>query len=88
MSVFLATNTRTHSCGQLGLSDVGKQVVLTGWVNSFRDHGKAVVFVDLRDRDGLTQLVFDAEFSASAHEVAGDLRSEWPPAPRARGGWR
>ena len=77
MSVFLATHTRTHSCGQLSLKDVGAQVVLTGWVNSFRDHGKAVVFVDLRDRDGLTQLVFDAEFSAAAHEVAGDLRSEW-----------
>jgi aspartyl-tRNA synthetase len=76
MSQFLATHTRTHSCGALRAGDVGKQVVLTGWVQSRRDHG-GCVFIDLRDRDGLTQLVFDPEFDKAAHAVAGDLRNEW-----------
>jgi aspartyl-tRNA synthetase len=76
MSQFLATHTRTHSCGQLRASDAGKQVVLTGWVQSRRDHG-GCVFIDLRDRDGITQLVFDGSFDKSALEAAGDLRSEW-----------
>ena len=75
MSTFLSTHTRTHSCGQLRAGDVGKQVVLTGWVQSRRDHG-GCVFIDLRDRDGLTQLVFDPEFDKAAHAVAGDLRNE------------
>ena len=76
MSTFLSTHTRTHSCGALRAEDVGKQVVLTGWVQTYRDHGKAV-FVDLRDREGLTQLVFDPSFEANAHEIAKALRSEW-----------
>jgi aspartyl-tRNA synthetase len=76
MSAFLATHTRTHSSGALRPSDVGKHVVLTGWVHSYRDHG-GCVFIDLRDREGLTQLVFDPEFDKAAHAVAGDLRSEW-----------
>src|SRR3954463_3337545 len=76
MSVFLATNARTHSCGQLRASDVGKQVVLTGWVQGYRDFG-GCVFIDLRDREGVTQLVFDPQFDKAAHEVARDLRSEW-----------
>jgi aspartyl-tRNA synthetase len=76
MSQFLATHTRTHSCGALRAGDVGKQVVLTGWVQSRRDHG-GCVFIDLRDRDGLTQLVFDPEYDKAAHAVAGDLRNEW-----------
>jgi aspartyl-tRNA synthetase len=76
MSAFLSTHTRTHSCGALRAGDVGSHVVLTGWVQSYRDHG-GCVFIDLRDRDGLTQLVFDPEFDAPAHVVAGTLRSEW-----------
>ncbi|MBV8760920.1 MAG: aspartate--tRNA ligase [Deltaproteobacteria bacterium] len=76
MSTFLSTHTRTHSAGQLRAGDAGKQVVLTGWVQSRRDHG-GCVFIDLRDRDGLTQLVFDPEFDKAAHAVAGDLRHEW-----------
>jgi aspartyl-tRNA synthetase len=76
MSVFLATHTRTHSCGALRAGDAGKHVVLTGWVQSYRDHG-GVVFVDLRDREGLTQLRFDPSFDAPAHATAGDVRSEW-----------
>ncbi len=76
MSEFLATHTRTHSCGQLRAGDVGQHVVLTGWVKTYRDHGNCV-FIDLRDRDGVTQLVFDPSFDKAAHEVARDLRSEW-----------
>jgi aspartyl-tRNA synthetase len=76
MSQFLATNTRTHSCGQLRAGDVGKRVVLTGWVKTYRDHGKAV-FIDLRDRDGITQLVFDESFAKQPTQAANELRSEW-----------
>src|SRR5688500_37604 len=76
MSQFLATHTRTHSCGQLRAGDVGKHVVLTGWVYSYRDH-RGCVFIDVRDRDGITQLVFDESFDRAAHEIARDLRSEW-----------
>ena len=76
MSGFLSTHSRTHSCGSLRAADAGKQVVLTGWVQSYRDHG-GCVFIDLRDREGLTQLVFDPEFDKPAHALAGDLRSEW-----------
>ena len=76
MSSFLATHTRTHSCGQLRASDAGKRVVVTGWVQSYRDHG-GCVFIDLRDRDGVLQLVFDPEFHTGVIEVASNLRSEW-----------
>src|SRR5678815_4897983 len=76
MSVFLATHTRTHSCGALRAADVGKHVVLTGWVKTYRDH-RGCVFIDLRDRDGVTQLVFDESFDKAAHTAARDLRNEW-----------
>ncbi|HEY1556944.1 MAG TPA: aspartate--tRNA ligase [Kofleriaceae bacterium] len=55
---------------------MGKQVVLTGWVQTYRDFG-GCVFIDLRDRDGLTQLVFDESFEAASHAVGRDLRGEW-----------
>ncbi|MGZ7033469.1 MAG: aspartate--tRNA ligase, partial [Thermoanaerobaculia bacterium] len=67
---------RTHSCGQLRESDIGKEVVLFGWVQGARDQGGAI-FVDLRDRDGLTQVVFDREVSADLHRIAEQLRREW-----------
>lgn len=65
---------RTHTCGQLRLDDVDKQATLVGWVNNYRDHG-GVIFIDLRDRDGLTQLVFHPE-NAQAHADADRLRHE------------
>ncbi len=67
---------RTHSCGWLRLDDAGKKVVLAGWVHSYRDHGN-LVFIDLRDREGLTQLVFDPETQPRTHEIAKTARCEW-----------
>jgi len=76
MSGFLATHTRTHSCGALRSSDAGAHVVLMGWVQSYRDHG-GVVFIDLRDREGVTQLRFDPSVDRAAHTTAGEIRTEW-----------
>jgi aspartyl-tRNA synthetase len=67
---------RTHNCGQLRLSDAGKKVVLAGWVKSYRDHG-GLVFFDLRDREGVTQLVFNPEKQPEAHKLARTVRTEW-----------
>ncbi|MCD6174886.1 MAG: aspartate--tRNA ligase [Planctomycetes bacterium] len=67
---------RTHHCGQLRLEDDTQIVVLSGWVNSYRDHGN-LVFIDLRDRNGLVQLVFDPEADAACHKMARNLRCEW-----------
>ncbi|HEY7088100.1 MAG TPA: aspartate--tRNA ligase, partial [Tepidisphaeraceae bacterium] len=73
----IQTRYRTHTCGQLRKSDVGKTVRLAGWVHSYRDHG-GLVFIDLRDRDGLTQLVFDSDCCGKeCHDEARKLRSEW-----------
>ena len=71
------TRYRDHTCGQLRKGDVGKEVKLAGWVHSYRDHG-GLVFIDLRDRDGLTQLVFDPDTCGKAnHDESRKLRSEW-----------
>jgi aspartyl-tRNA synthetase len=73
----IVTRYRTHTCGQIRKSDVPRQVKLAGWVHSYRDHG-GLVFVDLRDRDGLTQLVFDPDSCGKVvHDEARKLRSEW-----------
>ncbi|MFA7236878.1 MAG: aspartate--tRNA ligase [Phycisphaeraceae bacterium] len=66
---------RTHNCGQLRKEQVGQKVVLAGWVNGYRDHG-GVIFIDLRDREGLTQIVFHPE-NAEAHQQADRMRNEW-----------
>ena len=68
-------NVRTHRCGELTKSHVGKTVVLNGWVQRRRDHG-IVMFIDLRDRTGITQVVFNAERNAALHQAAHALRSE------------
>lgn len=67
---------RTHDCGALRQKDVGGVVTLSGWVHRRRDHG-GLIFIDLRDRFGLTQLVFDPEKNAAIHQEAEKLRSEW-----------
>jgi len=72
---------RTHNCGQLRLADAGKKVVLAGWVQSYRDHGN-LVFIDLRDKAGITQLVFNPDTQPQAHSLARTVRCEWVIAAR------
>ena len=76
MSDKLGNMRRTHTCCELGADDVGTEVVLMGWVQRRRDHG-GVIFVDLRDREGITQVVFNPEVSPEVHEKAHILRSEY-----------
>ena len=73
---FLGDLRRSHTCGELRVQNAGGQVVLMGWVNRRRDLGH-VIFIDLRDRTGITQLVFDKSESSLLHEKAGNLRSEY-----------
>ncbi len=72
----MGTLRRTHFCNDLGKANVGEQVTLMGWVLRRRDHG-GVIFVDLRDRRGLTQVVFNPEVNAEVHAKAHQIRSEW-----------
>jgi aspartyl-tRNA synthetase len=67
---------RTHTCGQLRASDIGTTITLNGWVDTRRDLG-GVIFIDLRDRYGITQIVFRPEKEPIAHQAARDLRSEY-----------
>jgi len=74
---------RTHTCGALTAANQGLEVLLMGWVNRWRDHGQ-LLFVDLRDRDGVTQIVFNAENNADLHRWAKTLRSEFVIAARGK----
>ena len=68
----------THTCGELRASDIGAEVTLTGWVGRRRDHG-GLIFIDLRDREGLTQVSFDPDISGGeAFRSAEKVRTEWP----------
>src|SRR5438128_8700118 len=67
---------RTVACGMVGAEHLGKAITLAGWVNKRLDHG-GLIFIDLRDRTGLMQLVFNSEFSHDAHEQAHKVRSEY-----------
>lgn len=67
---------RTHFCNDLGIKNVGEQVTLMGWVLRRRDHG-GVIFIDLRDRRGITQVVFNPEINPEVHAKAHQIRSEW-----------
>ena len=72
----MGTLRRSHACGAVGVADVGSEVVVAGWVQRRRDHG-GVIFVDLRDHQGLVQVVFRPEESAESHERAREIRSEY-----------
>ncbi|MDH4099063.1 MAG: aspartate--tRNA ligase [Nitrospirota bacterium] len=72
----LAQIKRTHTCGELRKGDIGKVVHLAGWVQRRRDHG-GLIFIDLRDRKGITQVVFNPEIDGTTHEKAHELRSEY-----------
>jgi aspartyl-tRNA synthetase len=74
---------RTHYCGELRAGDADKEVVLMGWVHRRRDLGQ-LIFIDLRDREGIAQIVFNKEQNPAAHAKAEDLRSEYVVAVKGR----
>jgi len=67
---------KSHSCGELRKGHVGAEVTLAGWVDRRRDHGR-LIFIDLRDREGIVQVVFNPELSNQAHGIANEMRSEY-----------
>jgi len=81
---------RTHTCGELTEKDFGKKACIAGWVNTWRDHG-GLVFIDLRDREGITQIVFNPEKNKALHAESRRLRTEYviavkgPVEPRPEG---
>jgi aspartyl-tRNA synthetase len=80
---FLGSLQRTHKCGELRVEQDGQDVVLMGWVNRRRDHGN-LIFLDVRDRTGITQVVLDKEISGEAHAKAEAARSEYVVAVKGR----
>lgn len=76
MTDLLGNLKKTHHCCQLRDSDIDQKVVLMGWVQHRRDHG-GVIFIDLRDREGITQIVFNPEFAKDTHAKAQDIRNEY-----------
>ena len=83
----LGNMRRTHTCCELGADDVEKEVVLMGWVQRRRDHG-GVIFIDLRDREGLTQVVFNPDVDKDVHAKAHAIRTEFVLGVRGRVGHR
>ncbi|MDD4340006.1 MAG: aspartate--tRNA ligase [Syntrophales bacterium] len=83
LSEFITQIKRTHYCGTLTAADDGRTVVLMGWTHRRRDHG-GVIFVDLRDREGLVQIVFNPEISPDIHREAHRIRSEYVIAVRGQ----
>jgi aspartyl-tRNA synthetase len=83
MSEMLGGWKRSHKCGDLRAADVGKMVTLMGWVHHRRDHG-GLVFVDLRDRYGVTQVVFDPQLADKVHKQSHLIRNEWVLAVRGK----
>lgn len=67
---------RTHHCGDFRKKEIGKTVIVSGWVNRRRDHG-GVIFVDLRDRSGILQVAFNPEIDKASHQIAEGIRSEY-----------
>jgi aspartyl-tRNA synthetase len=80
---FLGTLQRTHMCGELRIEQDGQEIVLMGWVNRRRDHGN-LIFLDVRDRSGITQVVLDKEVSGEAHAKAEAARSEYVVAVKGK----
>jgi aspartyl-tRNA synthetase len=80
---FLGNLQRTHRCGDLRVEQAGQDVVLMGWVNRRRDHGN-LIFLDVRDRTGITQVVLDKEVSSEAHAKAEAARSEYVVAVKGK----
>jgi len=79
----LGNMRRTHHCWELEAKDVGREVVLMGWVHRRRDHG-GVIFVDLRDREGITQVVFNPKVDREIHAKAHEIRNEYVLAVRGK----
>ena len=78
---------RTGSCNYLNQSHLGQQVILMGWIHRRRDLGN-LIFIDLRDREGMTQVVFNPEYSPKSHQKAHELRSEYVIAVKGKVGPR
>lgn len=76
MADFLTKDKRTHYCGELNISHTDQEVILMGWTNRRRDHG-GVIFVDLRDREGIVQVVFNPDAGGKIHNDAHKIRSEY-----------
>ncbi len=81
MTDFLTVKKRTHYCGDLNASHTGEEVILMGWVHRRRDHG-GVIFIDLRDREGLAQVVFNPDIDTESHNEAHKIRNEFVLAVR------
>jgi len=83
LSEFITEDKRTHYCGNIRAQHAGEDVVLMGWVHRRRDLG-GLIFIDLRDREGIVQIVFDPEKKSQAHALAHDIRSEFVLAIKGR----